>query len=166
MLFRSDTGGASDGVRCLSGLLVLSVLLVAAGCNDSRDRLVIEIFDGTFPATVRLGSVSKSGQVLRRATIVNRTGSPWQIARLLPSCDCLAVSLPPGPVGANGCVEAQISLDLRADPEFVGRLAPEAVAYDGNGGQLFIITVRADVKSVGTDHSEISSRRALVPGRT
>lgn len=130
-----------------------TILCIAAGngCYPTPAFDTVEVRNAGSSTIFQFGTLAKGATAVRELMIVNRTGGPWDIRQIGASCDCVRLSAVPTVVPADDSFFTEVRLDLTEDPEFVGGLAPELVARDANGIELFVIVIRAKIEARSED---------------
>jgi hypothetical protein len=115
--------------------------------------LTLRVVEATAPpplipdmAVVDLGTVAPGGRKAVSVRLINGGGETIQVVHVDSSCPCLTGSVEPDMVGTGEALDARVSLDLDAEPEFVGPLRVHLVGRSPAGVVAFSLQVKALVE--------------------
>lgn len=136
------------------------LMLVVTGCGGgsvrglprTQSHLAAEETSGAYSLplvpseiTLNLGQVAPGSQKSLAFWLTNRSAASVNVAEITSSCDCLKVDLPERGLAPGERVEGRIELDLRKEPQFLGKLSIRLTGRGKKGETLFSMEVQVAV---------------------
>lgn len=130
--------------------LISAVFILAMGCQGERKAsqprpppakalLIVS------PSEIDLGKVEQGAQKRLALNLRNPGTKPVRVGRIQTSCSCLRLELLDPDIPAEDYVPAELQLDMRKEPDFVGGLRIDVAVWESAGELAFRLTVDVDV---------------------
>lgn len=97
-------------------------------------------------ASVDLGVLPPGEKATVVVRLVNPTTQPVRVSRVLSSCKCLQIALPPHEVAGGESAEVNAVVDLSEQPNYRGNLLLSADGVSADGHRLFMLTLDVSIR--------------------
>lgn len=98
------------------------------------------------PAVIDLGTISRNSVARSSFAVANTSSKVVVIASIVPSCDCVDVSLPTRSISPGETISGDVILDTQLRPNFTGNLAITITGTSIEGNVVFTLLVEAAVR--------------------